>query len=150
MAATTQHHDLVNITCFRCGKKGHYQTNCPTHSSTSTPALTTTDKSLKGDQASLANLEEAHFELEADLFWKASRGIFSFYCSFHCLQGYVGINLWSNSSIPISNYAPTSVNDKKKFRVSHSFHCFLSFWKVLETWKPEKDYKSTTKCKSGP
>ena len=67
--AATQHHDLANITCFGCGKKGHYQTNCPTHPSTSTPAPTTTDKSSKGDQASLANSEEAHFESEADLSW---------------------------------------------------------------------------------
>src|SRR5713226_1563342 len=23
--------DLAQITCFRCGNKGHYQANCPTH-----------------------------------------------------------------------------------------------------------------------
>ena len=67
LAATTQHRDLANITCFGCGKKGHYQSSCPTHPSTPTPAPTATDKSSKSDQASLA--EEAPSELEADLSW---------------------------------------------------------------------------------
>ena len=29
---------LARITCFTCGNKGHYQVNCPTRSTTSTPA----------------------------------------------------------------------------------------------------------------
>ena len=47
LAASTPH-DLSCIMCFNCRKKGHYQINCPVHSTTqSTPATTVTDKSLK-------------------------------------------------------------------------------------------------------
>lgn len=54
MAAATQRRDLAHITCFGCGKKGHYQANCPDRPSASTPPTATTDKSSKSDQAALA------------------------------------------------------------------------------------------------
>ena len=68
MAASTQHRDLANITCFGCGKKGHYQANCPTHSST-TPSTSTTDKSSKSDQATLADTGESLESSEAVESW---------------------------------------------------------------------------------
>jgi hypothetical protein len=65
----TPRRDLANITCFGCGKKGHYQINCPTHSSASTSSTAATqavaDKSSKSDKAALA--DQTHSE--ADLSW---------------------------------------------------------------------------------
>jgi gag-polypeptide of LTR copia-type/Zinc knuckle len=53
-ASNTPH--LAHITCFNCGKKGHYQANCPnTRSTPSTPTTTVTNKSSKDDQATLAD-----------------------------------------------------------------------------------------------
>ena len=62
-ANSTPRGDLAHITCFGCGQKGHYQANCPTHSSTSAPSPVTTNKSesSKSDQAKVA--------AEADEFW---------------------------------------------------------------------------------
>ena len=48
--------DLLRIMCFNCRKKGHYQINCPDHSTTqSAPATTVTGKSSKANQAALAD-----------------------------------------------------------------------------------------------
>jgi hypothetical protein len=63
VANSTPRRDLSFITCFGCGQKGHYQINCPTNSSTSTPS-TTTDKSSRTDHASIADENP-----DADLVW---------------------------------------------------------------------------------
>ena len=61
LAASTPH-DLSCIMCFNCRKKGHYQIICPDRSTTqSTPATIVTDKSLKANQAALAD--------ETDVSW---------------------------------------------------------------------------------
>jgi hypothetical protein len=62
--AAAPRRDLAHITCFKCGKKGHYQSNCPTNSSTPTPSTTATDKSSKSEQATLAENSD-----EVDVSW---------------------------------------------------------------------------------
>ena len=48
--------DLAHITCFKCGKKGHYPTNCPDNSTTSAPSTAcVTDKFESSNQAKLAD-----------------------------------------------------------------------------------------------
>jgi hypothetical protein len=53
VADSVPRRDLTNIMCFLCGKKGHYQINCPTH--VQAPVSPVTDK-----------VEHAHFAEDVD------------------------------------------------------------------------------------